>query len=457
MATERRSKMWGSALSAVLHDTADPAGLAALRIGFGLLMAFAVARFWAMGWIEELYLAPRFHFTYLGFEWVRPWPGIWLHVHFAVMGACALLVAVGFFTRISAAAFAVLFTYAELIDKAAYLNHYYLVSLLALLLAVTPSGAAFSLDALRRGPTPVPRVAYLLLRGQVGVVYAYAGLAKIGSDWLLRAEPLGTWLRARADLPLVGPLLAEPWVAYAMSWAGAAFDLSVVPLLVFRKTRPIAVALAVAFHAAVGVLFPIGVFPFVMVLAITAFFDPSWPRRIAERLAPGTRLGAAARPLQGPLRRPATLLSAFAALHLAVQVLLPLRFLAYPGHGLWTEEGFRFAWRVMLIEKTGRVEFDVRSSDPPRRYRVFPREELTPLQLRMMSTQPDMIHEYAIHLRDRFERRGLSGIAVHADSWAALNGRPSQRLVDPAADLAKIPRAAVAPSPFIVSFAGGRQ
>ena len=37
-------------------------------------------------------------------------------------------------------------------------------------------------------------------------------------------------------------------------------------------------------------------------------------------------------------------------LFLGIQFLLPLRHLLYPGNVNWTEEGFRFAWRVMLVE-----------------------------------------------------------------------------------------------------------
>ena len=38
-----------------------------------------------------------------------------------------------------------------------------------------------------------------------------------------------------------------------------------------------------------------------------------------------------------------------------LQIVLPLRYLAYPGPILWTEEGYRFAWRVMLVEKVGQA------------------------------------------------------------------------------------------------------
>jgi len=417
-----------------LEQPVDGRGLAAFRILFGALMVGASIRFVAKGWVRELYLDPGFHFTYLGFEWVRPWPAWGMYLHFAVIGLAALLLTLGAWTRIAAAVFFGAFTYAELIDKTAYLNHYYFVSLLSLLLVFLPAHTVWSLDALRRPPPPpqVRRWAYTLLRAQVAVVYVFAGIAKLNADWMLRAQPLRTWLQAHTDLPLVGSLMGEPVVAFAASWAGAAFDLSIVGLLLWPRTRRWAFAAAVAFHTLVWLLFPIGVFSWVMLVAATVFFQPDWPRRALPWLG-----AAAPRPLlssgAGRLRSWGL---GLAGAYLAVQFLFPLRSLLYPGAVDWTEEGFRFAWRVMLVEKSGQVEFEVLTSHPARRFHVFPRQELTPLQYKMMSTQPDMIHQYALHLARRYQQQGHRGVRVHAHAWSALNGRPSQRLIDPEVDLA---------------------
>jgi vitamin K-dependent gamma-carboxylase len=432
-------------LLARLCTRVDAAGISVFRAAFGALMVAAVARFVARGWVYELYQAPTYHFTYLGFDWVKPWPGGWMYVHFALMGLSALGIALGAFTRVSAALFFLTFTYAELIDKATYLNHYYLVSLLALLLCFVPSNRRYSVDAWRlrrRGkamPGDVGLWAYWLLRAQVGLVYGFAGLAKLNPDWLLRAEPLRTWLPGHADVPWLGSLLAEPGLAYVMSWAGAAFDLSVVPLLCLPQTRRYAYAAAALFHTAVWSLFPIGVFSWVMLVAGSVFFDPAWPRRgvappVRQAHANGSRLVVVAA-------------IALVGVYLALQLAVPLRFLAYSGSPNWTEEAFRFAWRVMLIEKTGNVEYRVVSARGERRER--PRDHLTPLQAKMLSTQPDMIQQFAQELARREAARSGQLPRVYADAWAALNGRPAQRLVDPDVDLARAPRT-LRPKPWIV-------
>jgi len=418
------------ALRERLRAPVDSASLGALRALFGAMMFIGVIRFAARGWIRSLYVVPTHFFPYVGFSWVRPLPAPAMYLLFAVMGASALGLALGWRTRASTLTFALSFTYVELIDKTVYLNHYYLVSLLAFLLAALPSGATLSLDA-RRDPSlaraKVPTWTIWLLRAQLGMVYFFAGVAKLNPDWLLRAEPLRTWLLARSDLPVLGPLFRHRATAYGFSYAGLVFDLFVALALCHRRSRPWAYAAVVLFHGLTGWLFRIGIFPWVMIVCTTVFFDPSWPRRWLRFRAPATHVWSPSS------RRPELV----AALYLLVQALLPFRYLLYPGDVLWTEQGFRLSWRVMLTEKSGDVEFRVRDPRTSQRWTVHPLEFLTPLQARMMAPVPDMIVQAAGMVRDDFARRGLPDVVVTAEAFASLNGRPARRLIDPTVDLGR--------------------
>src|SRR5215475_5909182 len=95
----------------------DGASLAAFRILFGATMAAAAVRFLALGWVDELYVQPAFHFTWAWFPWVRPLPGPLMHLHFVVLATLAVAIALGWRYRICAPLFFVAFTYVELIDK----------------------------------------------------------------------------------------------------------------------------------------------------------------------------------------------------------------------------------------------------------------------------------------------------------------------------------------------------
>src|SRR5688572_20684013 len=67
-------------LRRTLSAPIDGASLAAFRILFGLLLAFAMIRFLANGWVEELYVRPTFYFSYEFFPWAKPLPAVAMHV-----------------------------------------------------------------------------------------------------------------------------------------------------------------------------------------------------------------------------------------------------------------------------------------------------------------------------------------------------------------------------------------
>lgn len=416
-----------------LNRPVDAASLAALRIGLGALLLISTLRFLAHGWVQSYFVEPKYFFHYWGLAWLQPLSGHGMYALYAALAiACACMLG-GLAYRVAAWTFALGFSYAHFCDKVNYLNHYYLISLLSCLLAIAPLDREYSWrvwrePSARRGQ--VRAWVLYLFRFQVGVVYFFGGLGKLGPDWLVHGEPLRIWLSANTELPLLGPLLAEPGAALAFSWCGAAFDLGIVPLLCWRVTRGPAYLVLLVFHGLTALLFPIGMFPWLMIVSATVFWSPSWPRAVLRHL--GIACMPSAESVVGaPLTRATGL---FPATFVLLQLLLPLRSYLYPGNPLWTEEGFRFSWKVMLIEKAGTLEYEVRDA-AHRRYVVSPREYLTPLQARMASTQPDMISELAQIIGRDFTARGHGAVRVYADSEVSFNGRNRQRLIDPTYDL----------------------
>lgn len=423
----------------------DAAWLAAFRICYGLALAWSMGRFLAYGWVDDFFVRPRFFFKYWGFEWVRPLPGPWLHALFGALLIAALCVAAGLFFRVSAAFFALGLIYVQLLDVSTYLNHYYLAALLALLLAASPANRLWSVDAWRsqRREASVSVAWLYLFRVQVGVVYVFAGLAKLQPDWLLHAQPLRIWLGASTGLPLVGPLFALPGVPLLLSWCGFLFDTTIVGFLLWPRARPFAYFVLLGFHAMTRVLFPIGMFPVIMSIAALVFFSPSWPRRNGGSRGPAP---VAARLPSARLRSAAL---ALGAAYVVLQVLLPLRYLAYGGNVLWHEQGMRFSWRVMVRAKGGGTTFVVYSPTAKHSYDVNPREYLTRLQEAEMSNQPDLILQLAHYIHDDFQRRGFGDVQVRAQSRVGLNGRRSAPFLDASVDLARL-RDGFAPARFIL-------
>lgn len=415
--------------------------VAAFRVLFGLLGLLAVVRFFAHGWIGPLYIEPDHHFAYLGFGWLEPWPGWGMYAHFIVLGLLSLGVTAGYRTRLCAVLFSIGFTYVELLDRTTYLNHYYLISLVALLMALLPVHRA-----------SVPLWTIWTLRAQVGVVYVFAGIAKLNPDWLFRALPMRIWLYQNGDLPMVGAMLQETWVAYVMSFGGSLFDLAIVPALVLRRTRMIAYVLLFTFHMATWILFPqLGIFPWLMIGLSLIFFDPDWQRLLLQRMRlPAPQPGGETQSSQG--RPPLTvMIVAVLALFAVVQLALPLRHFAYPGNVRWTEEGYLFAWRVMLTEKVGFVQYRVHEPDSVRSWLVRPEEYLTPLQAERMAFQPDLILQTAHIIADDFTVRGYPDVEVFADAFVSFNGRPNARIVNPDVNLA-VTRPGLEPKQWVLPY-----
>lgn len=424
----------------------DIRSIAVFRALFGFVMCVAILRLWFSGNFHAQWLAPRLHFPYPYLNFVCVLSAESMQLLLLGLFVSALCVALGLFYRPAIVLFFVGFTYLELIDRCTYLNHYYLVSMLCVLLSLIPAHGAFSLDALRTGiRLDVPTWMLWSLRLQIAVVYVFAGLAKLDADWLLRAQPLRLWFAAQRSLPWIGGLLAQSWVALAASWLGALFDLSVVYLLLRARTRAWAFAGLCAFHLTTGALFPIGMFPWIMLSAATLFFSPDWPSRLGL-----TRPDAAKLAPYFPSRLTTFLIACHVLIQCAVPVYQHSRsgFDTWGRSGAWTGKGFDFAWKVMLTERVAHVRYRVIEAETQSVSKVDASDYLTDRQLRALAQDPDLVRLLASHIGESHRRQGLV-VEVFADAVMSLNGRTSQPWIDPRVDLTQtvLPQNWVLPPP----------
>lgn len=429
-------------IKAYLNSYTDAATLAFYRLVFGFMMLLGLIRFAFNGWIDKFYIRPAFHFTYYGFGWVKP-IGIYTYALFILCGLSATGIAIGYKYRASAILFFMSFTYIELMDKTTYLNHYYFVTVISFVLIFLPAGNYFSIDAYKnpkRAFGQIPRWTVDILKLLLGIVYFYAGLAKLNSDWLVHAMPLKIWLSGHASMPVVGPLFLKDWVVYGFSWFGAVYDLTIVFFLLNKRTRPVAFVFVVLFHLATAVLFPIGMFPYIMIVSTLIFFSSGFHKKCMAILSKLFRLPAVL--LQNTQRyTPKSRLAyrqsiVLLAVFLLLQLTFPFRYLCYPGELFWTEEGFRFSWRVMLMEKAGYAQFTVTDAATGRTVHINNEEYLTRFQEKQMAFQPDFILEYAHYLHDVYQAKGMGNPQVRTECYVTLNGRLSRLYIDPKINLA---------------------
>ncbi|UYZ63027.1 HTTM domain-containing protein [Hymenobacter weizhouensis] len=433
-----------SRLTTALFRPIDIAWLVVFRVGAGWLLALEMAGSLALGYWRE-YTEPKLHFSYLLTSWLPAWPPavmLGLHVGAVVAGVA---VAAGWRYRPAAVVLCVCYTLLFLAEETRFINHFYLYCLVAGWLALLPAHRAASADVRAGRVLPaatVPAWTRLVLLFQLSVVYFYAGLAKLNPDWLL-AHPLSVWLAPKASYPVVGGVLGQPWLPWLMSYAGLAFDLLVVPGLLWRRSRPWVFGVAAFFHLSNVVIFGLGTFPwFSLLMTACIFFRPDWPRRtpvlgrwLAQRV-PATEAKSTFRvPSRGQVRVLVTSLGLYAV----VQLLVPLRHFLYPGDVHWTEEGHHFAWHMMLRAKQGTISFRVVLPDG-RTEVVHPDAYLTRRQCHKLAAQPDLILQFAHFLAAEYARQGRGHVQVFADSWLTMNRRPPRPLVRSDVDLAAQPR-----------------
>lgn len=420
-----------------LQKKINIAPLVIFRIAFGLLMCLSITRFILKGWVYSMYIAPKLYFPFYGFEWVKPLPGFGMYIVFALLLLTALGILLGAFYRLCSIVFFVLFTYVELIDKTNYLNHYYFISLVSFLLIFLPAHQNFSFDnkRLKRNDIElIPRGYIFILQLQMFIVYFFAGVAKINSDWLLEAQPLKIWLPAFSHYPMIGQWMEKDWLAYVFCWFACIYDLSIGFLLFNKRTVNMAYLFVIIFHAATALFFNIGMFPYIMMTITIIFFKEEFHIQILNQLKKlfnkNTHHYFSNRNISFPKT---TVL--FFALFFAVQFFLPFRYLLYKGDLFWTEQGYRFSWRVMLMEKAGTAFFFVHDEKTGKKVEIDNKEYLTFLQEKMMATQPDMMVDYAKFLKQTFIQKGFTNPKVTVNSFVTLNGCGSREFIDPTVDL----------------------
>jgi len=421
----------------------DVSILVFFRIIFGAVMLWEVLRYFAYDWIASYWIEPTFHFTYYGFDWVRPLPGDLMYLHFFALGILSIFIIIGFKYRISTVLFFLGFTYIFLIEESRYLNHFYLIIWISFLLIFVPAHRAFSIDSLRNNKLKsdtVPAWSLWLLRAQIGVVYFFGGLAKLNADWLA-GEPLRMWLGEQTDFPLLGQFFNEEWIVYLFTYGSLLVDLLIVPFLLWKKTRLGAFVVVTIFHILNNELFDIGIFPWFMIFATLLFFCPSWPRRLVYFVRRFHEKKTLQHFQVTNNEQTKKIITVLFLSFLAIQVVIPLRHHFYPGEVSWTEEGHNFSWHMKLRDKEVSVlTFYVTDPATGNTWIIDPSDELTERQYTKMSTRPDMILQYAHHISDLLQQQGYDKIEVRATVVASLNNRELQFLVDPEINLVEQPR-----------------
>ena len=385
-------------------------------------------------------MEPRILFKYYGFWWVHPWPGNWLYIHWGALGLFAFFVTIGFLYRISAALMFLSYAYFFLLEEVWYVNHTYLLCLFCFLLIFVPAHRAFSIDSWLRPSlrsNTAPAWSLWLLRFQISVVYFFAGFVKLSPDWL-RGEPIRYQLSQAAAASEIPQFFSRESFVYLLSYGGMFFDLLIVPLLLWRRTRFAAFCVAVFFHFTNALWQPIGIFPWLAIAATALFLAPDWPRRVlrALRITRSTFAAPMFTESVASSRARERFVLGGLAIYAAIQIFLPLRHLLWRGGIEWTWAEHRFSWRMFLLAYSSDAHFYVTDPNSGNSTAINLSDFLTPRQIPNMGYLPDLPLQFAHYLATTMPRWGTKPLTVQARIYVAINGRKPVLYLDPIVDLA---------------------
>lgn len=198
-----------------------------------------------------------------------------------VLVVSGLMTSLGAFTRWAASVFAVLLCYVALADRMAAFTVSKMAPALALALALSPAGARWSIDALRkRGPlvTHVSGGCVRFFQIWLAVFYCSSGICKARGDWLSNPHVLFTHLHDSYQTPVswfaANHIPAFGWTA--MQATTLIYELGAPLWFGWRRSRPFALAYGVAMHALIGAMFgPVIWFALLMIVLLVASYAPT--------------------------------------------------------------------------------------------------------------------------------------------------------------------------------------
>lgn len=418
-------------MNKLLFKQIDNINLVLFRAIFGLLITLEAFGAIATGWVKKVLVAPDFTFNFIGFNFLQYLQGEWMYFYFAVMGIFGIGVMLGYKYKISMFGYAILWSGAYLMQKTAYNNHYYLLMLLCWIMAFLPAHRSFSVDA-KRNPkiksNGMSRWVLMVLILQIWIVYTYASLNKFYPGWL-NGDAIATFMASKIKWPLIGAYLQESWAQTIMIYGGIYFDLLIVPLLLWKRTRVLAFSISVVFHLLNSYIFQIGIFPYLSIAFALFFFSPEI---LQKRFLPRRELYH-----ENEIRVPAyknigiTLFS----IYFIFQIGLPVRHHFFKDDVLWTEEGHRMSWRMMLRAKRGTLVVFVRDKNTGERKIYNHSKILGPYQIGSVASKPDLLWQLAQKIKQIEANQGRD-VSVYMDAQVSINNGPFHQFTDSTVDLA---------------------
>jgi hypothetical protein len=411
----------------------DNSSLIVFRILFGALIFLESIGAIVTGWIRRTLVEPEFTFNFIGFDFLQAIQGDWMYAHYIIMGICGIFVMVGYKYRISMLSFTLLWAVTYLMQKSSYNNHYYFLMILSAVMVILPAHKYASIDV-KQNPS-IKRMSMSnwcrwVFIIQLFILYTYASIAKMYPDWLDLTVP-ELLMKSKQHYFLVGNVLQQKFMLYLVAYGGILFDLLVIPLLLWKRTRKVAFFISLFFHLFNSFIFQVGIFPYLSLAFAVFFFEPQFIQRLFLK----RKTLFSEEKIEIPSH--ARVFKTVFVLYFIVQIALPVRHYVIQDDVLWTEEGHRLSWRMMLRVKSATTSFRVVDKVTHLETRIKLEDYLTKKQIRSMSSKPDMMWQFAQRLKSVYAKNGMA-VEVYVKAYVGVNGGPKKQLINPNVDLASV-------------------
>ena len=408
----------------------DNSPLIVFRIFFGFLISCESFGAIITGWVKRVLIEPKFTFSFIGLEWLQPLPGYGMYFYFIIMGLFGIAIMLGYRYRVAIIGYTILWAGVYFMQKTSYNNHYYLLLIISFYMIFLPANQYASLDVKQQRihkQNTMPYWISLLFIVQVTIVYFYAAIAKFYPDWLD-----GTFtkllLSGTTSNEFLLKIFLNKYFYLFIAYAGILFDLLIVPLLLFKKTRTIALVASLSFHLFNAIFLQIGIFPFFALSFSLFFYPPEKIRKLFFKNKPSIE-----EPIAYNYSRKRFFLY-FLIPFLFIQFILPLRHHLIEGDVLWTEEGHRLSWRMMLRKRDGFINFKIKNNDTGEITSYDYHKNLSPKQANTLATKPDFIWQYCQRIKQEYSGKNIS---IFIDCKNNINNGEFKTLIDPKQDFAK--------------------
>ena len=416
-----------------LFQEIDNSPLIIFRMLFGFLLFVESWGAILTGWVKTNLISPKVFFSFIGFEWLHPLPGYGMYFYFICMGALGLLVMIGYRYRLSLLCFTILWTAQYLMQKTEYNNHYYFLTLISFLMLFLPANAYYSIDVKRNKnikSLTMPQWCSFVLILQVSILYIYASIAKLYPDWLD-----GTFTRLlyshKTDFPFIGKFFTEKWFYISIAYLGILFDGLIVPMMLWKKTRTLALIASLIFHLSNSFILKVGIFPYFALSFIVFFYPPDTIRRIFFKKRPALSLKT-----YNYTNKNQTYIL-LVIIYFIIQLLLPIRHYFIKGDVFWTEEGHRLSWRMMLRQRNGSTYFTIIDKKTKEILTFNMHDLFTEKQIHRIDCYPDFIWQAAQYIKQDFKQKNKE-IEIYANTKISVNAHPFKQFIDPKIDLASV-------------------